>query len=359
MLVRHVIPRGIFKVFEVASSKDAAGAAEMLRQPFASLPSHPFAAVMSSLVPFGTGESLLGTLAVTFVSLAVGFALLLAVASFTYVRIWQRYGETGFTASVADRPVRVGSRSPLPRFFRWGHSFLFEKDAILFARDGGAVSRAGFVLLLLGLYLLIVRAVVRALEANSSEKFFSLAVTFAFAAIGYFALTLTLRFVFPLLSLEGRGAWLEWASPVHTHEIFSWKGFFWSSLFVVAMEAATAIVVTLFRLPTALSLAFAYAVLLAVVSLVTLGMAAGTVAPNFRATDPDEVATSPAGLATTVGGGLYLWVMSRYVHVLVQSTYAGQPFDAMPLVGMTVVSLSIIAASWALALRFVDRMEVL
>ncbi len=358
LLVRRVVPQGIFEAFNVSTPAQVAAAAVRVHGIFAPLPSHPFAASVLSLVPSGVDGSLPQLLSYAGITLVVGFALLMAVASVAYVRLWQRYGETGLTASISDRPAHIGSRRSFPRAFRWGHSFLFEKDLLLFARDGAAMSHAGFLVLLLGMYLLIVRAVTHAYAGKASEQFFAYAVTFAFAAIGYFVLTLTLRFVFPALSLEGRGAWLEWASPVHVHEIFSWKIFFWSSLFTAVMESAAAIVVLLFGLPTGLGLAFAYATFLTVLSLVTFGMSAGSVAPDFRARDADEVATSPMGLVTTVGGGFYLLIMARYMLGMVSSSFSGQPFDVLALVGMTVVSLTVVASSWAMALHFVDKMEV-
>jgi hypothetical protein len=358
LLVRKVVPHGIFELFNVNTPAQVAASAEKLHSMFAPLPSHPFAAAVSALVPSGDEGSLTVLLALTGVTLVVGFAVLMGVASVAYVRLWQRYGETGLTASVSDKPVQVGSRRPFPRLFRWGHSFLYEKDLLLFVRDGAAVSRAGFLLLLLGMYLLIVRAVTHAVDGSVTGTFFAYAVTFAFAAIGYFILTLTLRFVFPALSLEGRGAWLEWASPVHTHELFSWKVFFWSSLFMVAMEAAAVAVILLFGLPIGLGLSFAYATFLAVLSLVTFGMSAGSVAPDFRAKDPDEAATSPMGLAATGGGGFYLFIMARYMYGMATATAAGQPYDVLALVGMTIVSLTVIASSWAMALHFVDTLEV-
>lgn len=358
LLVRRILPHGIFTIFDVSTPEQVSASSAKLHAIFAPLPSHPFAAAISALVPNGDEGSLPVLLSLTVVTLVVGFAALLAVASRTYLRLWQRYRESGFTAGVNDRPVRVVSRRAFPRVLRWGHSFLFEKDLLLFVRDGAAISRAGFLLLLLGLYLLIVRAVTHAIDGDVTGSFFAYAITFAFAAIGYFVLTLTLRFVFPALSLEGRGAWLEWASPVHTHELFSWKVFFWTSLFTVAMEAAAAAVIGLFGLPMGLGISFAYATFLAVLSLVTFGMASGSVAPDFRAKDPDEVATSPMGLAATGGGALYLFIMARYVYGMATATASGQDYDVLALVGMTIVSLTVVASSWAMALLFVDKLEV-
>lgn len=355
-LVRHVVHRGVFDLFHVTTSIEAAHSADRLREMFIVLPSHPFAAAVSSLLPFGAEEGATATIVLTALALAIAAAALFAVASRGYLALWQRYGESGFIAGPADRPGRRPSR-PFPRVFRLGHSFLFEKDLLSFSRDGAALSRAGFLLLLMLMYLLTVRAIASN-QAFQGTDLYALAVAFTFAAIGYFALTLALRFVFPSLSLEGRGAWLLWSSPVHVHELFSWKFFFWSSSFGATMAVAAVLVIALFGFPWPLAATFVAAVVASTVALVALTLGIGTIAPDFRAKDPDLIATSPAGLAATAAGAGYLWIMARYVHRAAAGQHAAGAVDPLVLVGMAVVSLAVIAASWVAAMRAMDRMEV-
>ncbi|HTK05431.1 MAG TPA: hypothetical protein VL500_07635, partial [Candidatus Eisenbacteria bacterium] len=328
-----------------------------MRVMFAWLPSHPFAVAASPSLPQGTDGSVVLMLAVTAAAVAAGLFVMKVLADAFFLGLWQRYGETGFIAGASDAPRRHPSRVPFPRVFRIGHSFLFEKDLLSFSRDGEAVSRAGFLLLLLGMYLLMVRAVSYA-QAFQGGELAALPVAFAFAAIGYFTLTLSLRFVFPSISLEGRGAWLVWSSPIHAHEIFSWKFFFWSASLGLAMLGAAGLVIALFGFPLPLAAVFAAAALASTFSLVALTLGIGAFAPDFRAKDPDMIATSPAGLAATAAGAVYVWIMARYVHRAATTYFAVGTVEPLVLIGMSVVSLAVIAASWAMAMRSMDRMEI-
>ncbi|MEY4745287.1 MAG: hypothetical protein RL272_1232 [Candidatus Parcubacteria bacterium] len=357
-LVRHVVPRAVFSMFDVYTSAQAISVGERLRAMFIMLPSHPFAAAAASIVPFGADGSAASSILSAAFATAAGAAALALIASAAYVPLWQRYRESGFIAGPSDRPRRSGvPRHPFPVVFRFGHSFLFEKDFLSFSRDGEAISRAGFLLLLLFFYLFTVRAVASA-EAFQRADLHATAIAFTFGAIGYFALTLALRFVFPSLSLEGKGAWLVWSSPIHVHEIFSWKFFFWAASLAGAMGTAAVFVVMLFGFPWPLASTFIAAVLMSSVTLVALMLAVGSAAPDFRAKDPDLVTTSPAGLLATALGAAYLWIMIRYVHRAAASFLSGHAVDPLVLIGMSVVSLAVVSASWAVAMRFMDRMEI-
>ena len=221
LLVRAIVPRSVFRLFNVDTPAQAAEAAAEVRRMFSWLPSHPFAAAAAPSLPYGASASAPVMMAGAALAVAAGLALLAVLARTGYLRLWQKYGETGFIAGPADRPFRLAAARPFPRLFRTGHSFLFEKDLLTFVRDGEAVSRAGFMFLLLGMYLLLIRAISFA-SAFQGTDLAALPIAFAYAAIGYFTLTLALRYVFPSISLEGRGAWLVWSSPLHAHEIYSW-----------------------------------------------------------------------------------------------------------------------------------------
>lgn len=356
-LVRAIVPRSVFRLFDVSSAAQAAEASVEVRRMFSWLPSHPFAAAVTPSLPYGGDVSVAGMVGAAVVAVAIGLVALALAAEAGYLRIWQRYGETGFIAGPADRPFRIRSGRSFPRWLRMGHSFLFEKDLLSFLRDGEAVSRAGFLLLLLGMHLLLLRAISSA-QAFQGTDLAALPIAFAYAAIGYFTLMLALRYVFPSITLEGRGAWLVWSSPLHAHEIYSWKLFFWAASLAASMGAAAVLVIALFAFPAPLATLFLVAALATSVSLAALTLGIGAFAPDFRAKDPDMIATSPAGLAATAAGGFYIWIMARYVHRAAVTFLAGGTIEPLVLIGMSVVSLSVIAISWGLAMRSMDKMEI-
>lgn len=357
MLVKKAVPRGIFMLFEAANPIEAAQSADRIAAIFRSLPSHPFAAAAAALLPFEGRVPAWAMILVAAAALAVASAMLWSVASRLYVPLWQEYRASGFIAGPHDETRRFGAGSCFPRVFRAGHSFLFEKDMLTLLRDGESASRGGFLLLLLVLQLLTVRAITFA-EWFRRADLFALAVTFAFVAIGYFALTFALRFAYPSFAQEGRGAWLLWSSPIHGHEIFSWKFFFWATAIGLPMTAASVVTVVLFALPWMLAATFVAASLLATVALVALALAIGAVLPDWHGKDPDYASTSPGGIATTVVGGVYLWIVARYVQRATVTYLAAGTIDPLVLVGITVMSIAVIASSWAVAIRMTEKMEV-
>lgn len=357
MLVKKAVPRGVFALFEADNAIEAGQSADRIAGMFMAIPSHPFAAMAGALLPYEGRIGAFAMLVVAAVGLAVAAVLLWSVASRLYVPLWQEYRERRFIAGPHDAARRFGSGARFPRVLRAGHSFLFEKDALTLLRDGEAFSRAGFLLLLLVLQLLTVRAITFA-EWFRRADLFATAVTFAFVAIGYFALTFALRFAYPAFAQEGRGAWLLWSSPIHGHEIFSWKFFFWAVAIALPMTAASVITVALFALPWPLAATFIAVSLLATVSLVSLALAIGALMPDWRMKDPDYASTSPGGLATTIIGGTYLWIIARYVRQATVTHLASGVIDPLVLVGAAVTSIAVIATSWAVAVRMTERMEV-
>ena len=124
------------------------------------------------------------------------------------------------------------------------------------------------------------------------------------------------------------------------------------------MVAAAALVIALFAFPATLAALFAGATVVSAVTLAALSLGIGAFAPDFRAKDPDMIATSPAGLAATAAGGVYIWIMARYVHRAAVTYLASGTIEPLVLIGMSVVSLAVIAVSWAVAMRSMDTMEI-
>lgn len=358
-LIRTIIPRSVFRMFQVSDPFEAAQTGERITAMFAGMPSHPFAAVAAAALPSVPGlASPAAAVGLIFASIVAGAAALYVVADRYYLKLWQSYGESGFIARDEDAPSAwPGPRVSFPRVLRFGHGFLFEKDMLALLRSGDELARAGFLMLLLVLYVFSVRAV-SLMEPFTDTGLFATALTFAFAAICYFSLTFGLRFVFPSLSLEGKSAWVVWSSPVHVHELFSWKFFFWSAIQVAAMEAVTCIIIILFGLPLPLALTFLFATACATVSLVAVTLGQGSLAPSFGSRDPDYVSTSPSGLAATGIGLVYTVIACRYVRRIFVQWFAAGTIDVVALFGLLIVSLTIVVAYWVAAHRVMDRLEI-
>jgi hypothetical protein len=357
VLVRTVIPRSVFRLFQ-ATALEVGQAEERLTAMFAGMPSHPFASVAAAALPSSGVSSEAMTVALIAVSIVAGALALYVAADRFYLPQLQSFGENGFIARAEDAPSSwPGPRLSFPRIFRFGHGFLFEKDMIGLLRSGDELARAGFLLLLLLLYVLSARAV------SLMEPFLETgapagALTFVYAAICYFSLTFGLRFVFPSLSLEGKSAWVIWSSPVHLHELYSWKFFFWSAIQIAAMMAVTFVIILLFGLPLPLAIALLFAVACAVASLVAITLGHGSLSPVFGVRDPDVASTSPSGLAATGVGIVYTVIACRYVNRVVTRWAAEGMVDSVALFGLLIVSLAVVIGYWIAAQRVMDRIEI-
>jgi len=354
----RAMTREVFVV--LAATTDAAGAAAInrIRELFEFTPTHQLVEFLTALVP-GVSEagSVWGLVAAAAFTLALLGALTI-LAWRLYLPLWQLYRERRFIArpeDVVSTTMRVPHR--FPRVFRWGHGYLFERDFLTFIRNPEEVSRAMFLLGLLVLYVFAARGLAL-LQTFEKVEMFALAVAFIYAAIGYFTMTACMRFVFPSFSLEGRSAWIIWASPLHAHEVFSWKYFFWSSLTFIIMGGAAWISAALFSLPLTMTLFLLFATACTVLAVTAIALGQGALKPNFRDDDPDTLSTSPSGLLATAIGLAYLFIVARYVYEFSLAMSTGGLFDVTAGFGISVVTLAVVITYWMLGHRSVDRLEI-
>lgn len=357
-VARVAVPKGIFgPFFDVSTPQAVIGRTAELREIFGNMPSHPFVELLSAAMPgFAHPVGVAGPLLAVAIMAVVSAVLLHTLVVLFYLPLVRLYRETGFLAQPEDVIVPA-RRHRFPSYFRWKHSFLFEKDLILLFRSPRDVSRAGSLILLLVFYLFAVRGVAE-IEAFRRLDLFSVLVATAFFSIGYFAVTLGIRFAFPFLSTEGRSAWIFWTSPIHIHEFFSWKFFFWSALVSVFTVAASVFTIIIFALPVAVGLFFVFAMLCATVGIIAVTLGQGSIYPNFHERDPDMLSTSPAGLAATAMCFIFLWVVARYVREFTYTYLASGMVDLIPAFGVLIVSFTLIGLYWILAPRAMDKMEI-
>ncbi len=355
-LIRRIIPRSLFTLFNVGTPEAAAAAGDRLSAIFRWFPSHPFAEVVSLVLPGSpTGRPVIMLVLLNAALIAVAALILIELGRRYFLPVWRIHEEGGFLARPEDAPARA-ARRPFPRLFRWRYGYLFEKDCLMLFRNAEDLSRAGFLLMLMIVYVLAARAI-SVMEAFGPTELYAAVVAFAFAAIGYFALTIGMRFVFPSLSLEGKSAWVLWSSPVHIHEFFSWKFFFWSAAVGLPITLAAAVTALLFGLPLWLGVFFVYAAMSAAVSLTAVTLGQGSIFPNFRDRDPDTLSTSPAGLAAAAIGLAYIWIVAGYVRRFTLAYLLVGQIDTLSIFGILIVSWAVITIYWIAAPRAMDRIE--
>jgi ABC-2 type transport system permease protein len=127
------------------------------------------------------------------------------------------------------------------------------------------------------------------------------------------------RFIFPLISLEGRKFWILGLLPVKREQILFGKFAFAATGSVLAAEALILISDLLIGMPWQAVAVHAATVAVVAVGLSALNVGLGATMPNFRETDPSKIVVGFGGTVNMVVGLLYLvlvvTVMSAPVHV--------------------------------------------
>lgn len=233
---------------------------------------------------------------------AVGFNLAMLTANATFAG-WLLGGITQVTllgawsalASTTTGRRRTAGRNWLPRLLaglpapqRW----LVVKDVLQFARDPAQWSQAAIFFGVLALYVANMRTTPRAVSAIMWQGWITLLNTMASLLV---AATLTTRFVFPLISLEGRRFWLLSLAPLPRRSIVWQK--LWLSTAATAVVTGGLALLSGWRLglpPVSLGVSL-LTVLAASLGLSALAVGLGATYPNFREENPGRIVSGLGG----------------------------------------------------------------
>jgi ABC-2 type transport system permease protein len=182
---------------------------------------------------------------------------------------------------------------------------LIVKDFRTFRRDpqqwGQIVVFSGLMLL----YFANIRRFVENLAGpyQNSISFLNL------CAIALLLCTYTGRFIYPMLSLEGRKFWILGLLPLEREQLL-WGKFAFSATGGILIAESLVLVsdfMLLMPLPAVLLHMLTVAVLAAGLSGLSVGL--GACMPNFRETDPSKIAAGFGGTLNLVAGLLFLLVI--------------------------------------------------
>ncbi len=190
--------------------------------------------------------------------------------------------------SAAGRPLRL----------------LLVKDLRLFRRDVSQWSQFLIFFGLLGLYFLNLRSF------NYNNAYASMIGFLNLAVVGLILSTFTTRFVFPMISLEGRRFWILGLLPVHRDQIV-WSKFLFS--FVGGMVPCCGLVLlsdAMLGLKPGLILVHEFC-------CVVLCLGLSGIAVGLGARMPDLRESSPAKISSGFGGTLSLVVSSMFIMAVV------------------------------------------
>ncbi len=187
---------------------------------------------------------------------------------------------------------------------------LIMKDVRIFLRDPLQWSQAFIFFGLLALYFGNLRSLRYHLLDDAWRNFMAFLNAFSVSAV---LSSLTARFVYPQLSLEGQGFWLLGLSPASPRRIVIVKLLASLSAVLVVSVAVTALSVTMLRPPAGAGLAIALLMVLLSATLVAMAMGLGAIFLDLQN-------RNPAAIVSGFGGTLNL-VLSLLVVVAVLAPF--------------------------------------
>ena len=180
---------------------------------------------------------------------------------------------------------------------------LISKEAKLFLRDPAQWSQ---YLILFGL-LFVYIANLRNMPYDLDSLFWKRLISFLnFMAMALISGTLTSRFSFPQLSLEGNRFWLLVTSPLSLRKVLLTK--FWLSIAAIGImtQAMTMLSNWILKVPLPMAVASSAGMALVTMALVGLSIGLGAIYPRMGCDDPSTIISG-------FGGALVLIVSTGYV----------------------------------------------
>jgi ABC-2 type transport system permease protein len=209
-----------------------------------------------------------------------------------------------------DRAVLLICR-PLPNLMR----HLVVKDLRVFRRDPVQWSQFAIFFGLLLLYFFNVR---RFDYGGVMERWVILISFFNLAVVGLLLSAFTTRFIFPMISLEGRRFWILGTAPIHRDAIlwgklwFAWTGSIPTcALLVLLSDLALRIPQ---RAPSVVAIHQIASVVLCL-GLSAMAVGFGARLPSFRESSPSKIAAGFGGTLNLVLSSLYIAAITIFLAV--------------------------------------------
>ncbi len=300
-------------------------------------------------------------LAVMAVNLLFLVSLVHLAAGIPYYRAWALYHGRG-------KKRRRGGSAPVTA----GGSFLFflspavraflVKDAKVFLREPSQWIQALVLFGLLAVYIVNIRH----MPTDVRQVFWKNIITFFnLAASSLILATMTTRFVFPALSLEGKTFWIIGLAPARRSLVF-WCKFWTSSLAALLVtEGLMALSNHILEIPAGLRLMTAAVVFLMSLTLTGLAVGMGAIFPDFKTDNPARIASGFGGTLNLIASLVYVAATVGIVVVAVQAHVFRRgwlaPWRPWVLPGgiaaAALLSAAVSSASLRLGLRALNRRE--
>jgi ABC-2 type transport system permease protein len=302
----------------------------------------PHTWITRGLLMLAAGRPLDAALPLAAVSVSAVFAFLLgdAVARRAYSLTWS-LAAGGNARKRVRRGAIVALVELMSRPAGGVARYFIGKDARQFVRDPAQWAQAGIFFGLLGIYV----ANLRNLHYDFSQGFWLFLVsTLNLAATSLTLATLTTRFVFPQMSLEGKRFWILGLAPVRRRDILYGKFYFALLGSFVVSELLVVTSNFMLRMPREVFLTHAVAMAFVCVGLTGLAVGLGAVFPNYREANPSRIVSGFGGTLTLIVSIVYVVVIVALIAVptqlrLVHATMGPREFSRWSVVVVLVMAV--------------------
>ncbi|MDX2175290.1 MAG: hypothetical protein SF028_02360 [Candidatus Sumerlaeia bacterium] len=222
---------------------------------------------------------------------------------------------------------------------------LLSKDLKTFWRDPSQWTQIVILVGLMTVYMMNLRGAARSQAAVEFivNEWKSILVLFNLAASCFILSILTTRFVYPMLSLEGRGFWTVGLAPIPRTRIVWQKYVLCLAGCLVVSHTLTAISNAVLEVDPAYMLLTHGMVTVLSVGLTSLSVGLGAIVPNFTEDNPARIANGLGGTLNVILSLLYIgvgvWLLAVPIHFVPRSEWAGALWERFGALYVAVVAL--------------------
>ncbi len=237
---------------------------------------------------------------------------------------------------------------------------LLRRDIILFFREPSQWLHLLLMFLLLGMFLISLGTLRLTFDQPAME---TVAFLIVYMFTGFLVTSIALRFVFPMVSLEGDTFWCVRTSPVHLKRLYWYKTMVAFTAVAFIGEVLTFSSVYLFRHDVLLAAVGGIATLFVSLALVGLNVGTGSYFAMYKEPNPIRVASSQGASLTFLGSIAYLTLVVAVLLVPLNQYFAGidsirqssVQWAVTPIAIIGVLSIVVFTLSTSVGLRAIRR----
>ncbi len=278
------------------------------------------------------------------------------------------YYKSWMSASEARSPGSGRSGFLPVRFMEFGREGMLPRPADAFLRRdfwGFFREPSQWLHLLLMFVLLCVFLVsMSSLELRLTQPFLqTISYLVVFLFDGFLVASISLRFVFPALSLEGDSFWCVRSAPVNLRKLY-WQKFIGSFLLLVTTAEILSVASTsMLRDSPFLILVGSLCTGFVALGLTALNLGAGAYFATFREKNPIRIASSQGASLTFLAGMVYLGAvvailvvpLNRYFEILIIRGTTAPGWLLIPIVAVGILTGVVFAGSTGVGLATLRR----